>query len=153
MAVAGAPVSPSAISHNVYYVKYSAVAEKNRHENCPHDQPARNAPMSRPRSRLIGWNYDDQRQEIHAPSGQIITLANIAQRQQDDLACNYDFNGPWSGWRMRGDRLTPPHTGKNLALKPYTAPLFTRWVNDAMRSDQRTEQARPRPILICTNYR
>lgn len=86
--------------------------------------------MGRMRQRYNGWTYDDARQEMRTPSGIIITVPALAARMQSDLACNYDFAGPWSGWRMRGARLIPPHAGQRMALKPDTAPLFARWVTD-----------------------
>jgi hypothetical protein len=104
--------------------------------------------MSRPRDRLIGWTYDDKRQEIRTPSGRIITLRAIAQRMQDDIRCRYDFGGAWEGWKMRGDRLMPPRSGKNgPALKPNTAPEFARWIADA-RGQPAADARRPRLYLV-----
>jgi hypothetical protein len=66
--------------------------------------------MSQKRGRLIGWTYDDDAQEIRSPSGKVITLAEVAQRLQDDVACHHDFGGEWSGWKMRHQFLiTPPN--------------------------------------------
>lgn len=104
--------------------------------------------MSRPRARLIGWTYDDKRQELRTPAGHIIPLQQIAQRLQDDAACHYDFGGQWSGWRMRGDRLMPPRSGKNgPALKPDTAPEFARWIAEA-RGIHAADSHRTRLYLI-----
>lgn len=91
--------------------------------------------MPRHHPRLIGWIYDDHRQQIHTPAGAVIPLTSIAQRFADDIACRYDFAGPWKGWRMRGDRLLTPYSTRAV-LKPTTAPLFLRWVDS------------PRPLLI-----
>lgn len=88
--------------------------------------------MSRHRARLIGWDYDDRRQQITTPAGQIITLTSIAQRLQDAQTCRYDFDGAWTGWRMRGARLMPPHAGSRCALRPDTAPLFERWIKSGL---------------------
>lgn len=88
--------------------------------------------MPRHRARLIGWTYDDSRQEIRTPHGRIITLHDVAQMLADHRDCRFDFAGPWTGWRMRGDRLIPPHAGqRGPALKPDTAPLFARWISAA----------------------
>lgn len=88
--------------------------------------------MSRQRGRLIGWTYDDDRQELRTPAGHVITLQQIARRLQDDHTNRHDFGGSWSGWKMRGDRLIPPRSGRNgPVLKPNTGPDFARWIADA----------------------
>lgn len=110
--------------------------------------------MGKHPQRMTGWTYNEIRQEIRAPSGTIITLASVASRIQSDLACNYDFTGAWNGWRMRGDRLMPPHAGRSAALKPYTAPLFARWINDAARQiDPNNASDPPRLKLAYTSNR
>lgn len=103
--------------------------------------------MSRPRSRLTGWTYDDERQVIRSPAGYTITLREIAQRLQDDLACRYDFAGPWTGWKMRGNRLIPPQSGRSgPVLKPESAPLLIAWANEPARLDA-MEHAPKKPRL------
>ncbi len=103
--------------------------------------------MGRIRARLIGWTYDDTRQEIHTPAGAVIPLRDIAQRLYDDIRCRYDFGGAWTGWKMRGDRLIPPHGGRfGPALKPDTAAAFARWVAEATCGN--APQPRPRLRII-----
>lgn len=103
--------------------------------------------MCRIRTRLIGWTYDETRQEIHTPAGHVIPLRDIAQRMQDDARCRYDFGGEWNGWKMRGNRLIPPHSGKfGPAIKPDTAPLFARWITESARGD--APQPRPKLRII-----
>lgn len=88
--------------------------------------------MSRHRAHLSNWTYNEQAQEIHTPAGQTITLQEIAQRLHDDAACRYDFGGAWSGWKMRGTRLIPPHCGKAAAaITPRTGPNLLRWIEAA----------------------
>jgi len=82
--------------------------------------------MARPRTRLP-WQYDDHRQEFRTPAGRIITLTSIARLLDDQLYNRHDFTGPWTGWRMRGDRLMPPHAG-SAALRPDTCRAFLRWI-------------------------
>lgn len=85
--------------------------------------------MSRKRHRL-NWTYDDARQEFRPPCGRVITLQEIACALYDHSeTCRIDFKGPWTGWRMRGDRLIPPGTAN--ALKPDTTRAFLRWINAA----------------------
>lgn len=83
-------------------------------------------PRKRPR---LNWTYDNDRQEFKTPSGRIVRLEEIAQAIYGHHQCHIDFNGPWSGWKMRGDRLSPP--GTRVALKPDTTRAFLRWINHA----------------------
>ena len=82
--------------------------------------------MPRPRSRL-DWIYDDDRQEFTTPSGRVISLHEIARLLYDQVIAHHDFNGPWSGWIMRGDRLKGP----GVTIRPATLRNFSRWVNEA----------------------
>lgn len=80
----------------------------------------------------LNWKYDDDRQELRAPSGVVVTVKEIAQRLHDDATCRYDFGGPWLGWKMRGDRLIPPHCGQHhAAITPRTGPKLLRWIEAA----------------------
>jgi hypothetical protein len=78
----------------------------------------------------LPWRYDENRQEFHTPSGRIITLTSIATMLDDQLHNRHDFGGPWTGWRMRGNRLSPPRCG-SAALKPDTGQAFLRWIEAA----------------------
>ncbi len=87
--------------------------------------------MCRIRTRLIGWTYDETRQEIHTPAGHVIPLRDIAQRMQDDARCRYDFGGEWNGWKMRGNRLIPGSsrdTCKNGTLVLKRNALSEAWL-------------------------
>jgi hypothetical protein len=86
--------------------------------------------MPRKRSRLTGWTYDDQRQELTTPAGRVISLHEIAERIHDDICCRHDFKGAWSGWRMRGDKLYPPRTSGRW-LNPNTGPHLAAWISEA----------------------
>lgn len=105
--------------------------------------------MPRKRSPLIGWTYDDECQEIRTPSGRVITLMSVAQRLQDDIACRFDFLEAWNGWKMRGGKLYPPHSGRNgPALTPNTAPMFANWINEAVKPHNgQNKQPGDRPRL------
>ena len=66
--------------------------------------------MGRKRARLMGWSYDDARQEITAPwFNRKIPLVQVAQWQQDLIRCHFDLTGPWAGWRIRGKVLKGPN--------------------------------------------
>ncbi len=82
------------------------------------------------RTRLIGWNYDEEQQELVSPQGQRIALYDVLTLLADHRDCRIDFTGPWTGWRMRGSRLIPPHLErKGSALKPESARQFGRWIS------------------------
>lgn len=92
--------------------------------------------MARKRTRLIGWTYDDERQEIRTQGGRVIPLIEVAQRLQDDVNCRFDFGGAWLGWRMRGDRLYPPgHKRGNGSITPWCWPAFVAYLDDMSRRD------------------
>lgn len=92
--------------------------------------------MARPRSRMIGWTYDDKRQEIHTPSGHAITLHDVAQMLYDQVVCHHDFKGAWSGWRMRGDQLYPPgHKRGAGCIKPTSWPAWRAHLDDLDQRD------------------
>ncbi|WP_139350464.1 hypothetical protein [Rhodanobacter sp. B04] len=94
--------------------------------------------MSRTRTRLIGWTYDDARQEIRIPSGHVIPLIEIAQRIQNDLACCYNFGGAWSGWRMRGRFLYAPGMKRGGgALSPQNWQRFVAFCDELDREELR----------------
>jgi hypothetical protein len=84
--------------------------------------------MARKRHRL-NWHYDDEIQQFTTPSGRTITLREIAALLQNQLECWHDFHGPWTGWRMRGNRLIPPGQsyGKNH-MAPHNTGAFIRWL-------------------------
>jgi hypothetical protein len=58
--------------------------------------------------RHLNWLYDDENQQFTTPSGSTVTLQEIAHPPQDQIDCRHDFQGPWAGWRMRGDQLILP---------------------------------------------
>ena len=96
--------------------------------------------MPRPRSRIVGWTYNDTRQELQAPSGRIITLDEITKTLADHRDCCIDFAGPWMGWRMRHQFLIPP-TGSSARLTPSNARRFAEWVNEPLRAISRSQRA------------
>lgn len=84
-----------------------------------------------PRKRL-NWQYDDEKQEFTTPSGRRISLHEIAGMLHDRAECRFDFAGPWTGWRMRGAALIPPHnTIRTAHLKPHNLAAFLRWAMPA----------------------
>jgi hypothetical protein len=128
----------SLIAHNVYYVKLDQCREKGWHAACCMDLPTAWSDLV-PRNRhRLNWIYDDRRQEFKTPAGRTISLAEIAQAVYEQQQCQIDFTGPWSGWRMRGDRLIPPGESRR-ALKPDTFKAFLRWISAA--ADQHTHQS------------
>jgi hypothetical protein len=81
-----------------------------------------------PRKRL-NWHYNDERQEFVTPSGRTISLREIVGLLEAHLYCNFDFTGPWTGWKMRGHRLIPPGgslRGPNITAT--NARQFNRWL-------------------------
>src|SRR5690348_355386 len=91
--------------------------------------------MGRRRQRL-DWHWNDQRQEFITPSGRVVSLHEIARLLADHVECRFDFTGPWTGWRMRGAALYPPHATRGGAcLKPDTGKHLARWIADATASD------------------
>lgn len=89
---------------------------------------ARKARMPRRRNRL-NWVYDNDLQQFTTPSGRIITLAEIAELLHDSTHCHHDFAGPWTGWRMRQNRLIPPGaTFRTTHITSENLPAFNRWL-------------------------
>ncbi|WP_266182159.1 hypothetical protein [Dyella humicola] len=96
----------------------------------------------------FNWTFDPRSQTLRAPSGLAITVREIAQMLADRRDCRYDFAGDWSGWKMRGNKLIPPHTGKNgPKLTPQNAKLFLVWVNEPSRESCPRNVPRGRPSL------
>lgn len=144
------------ITHNVYYVKCAADDSAGLARGVQRAAPplAWNAGMGRKRNRL-NWTWDDEEQQFHTPSGQIVTLTSIAQLLADRIDCRHDFAGAWSGWKMRGDALIPPGHGPGAPrLKPNTVRLFLRWIAEATEggSGQSTRREdHPRLLTGCTS--
>lgn len=91
--------------------------------------------MGRRRQRLE-WHWDEQRQEFTTPSGRVVSLVEIARLLHDQAQCRIDFAGPWTGWRMRGAALYPPHVGRGgPCLKPNTGTHLCRWIAEASADD------------------
>src|SRR5690349_25158145 len=87
--------------------------------------------MGRRRQRL-DWHWNNQRQEFTTPSGRVVSLTEIARLLADQAQCRFDFVGPWTGWRMRGNALYPPRTPRGgPCLKPDTGVHLARWIEDA----------------------
>ena len=81
-----------------------------------------------PRKRL-NWQYNQERQEFVTPSGRTISLAEIVGMLEARLYCNFDFEGPWTGWKMRGHRLIPPGgTLRGPNITATNARQFNRWL-------------------------
>lgn len=79
----------------------------------------------------FNWTFDHGAQTLRAPSGVTITTREIAQILADHRDCRYDFAGEWRGWKMRGNKLIPPFSGRNgPKLTPQNAKLFLAWVNE-----------------------
>ena len=96
----------------------------------------------------FNWTFDPAAQILRAPSGYSISVREIAQLLADIRDCRYDFAGDWSGWKMRGNKLIPPHSGKNgPRLTPQNAKLFLAWVNEASRDTDPRNAPRGRPHL------
>lgn len=84
--------------------------------------------MPRRRTRL-NWLYDNDLQQFTTPAGQVVTLLQIAQLLQDQVNCSHDFAGPWTGWRIRQNRLIAP--GQNFKasqITPNNLRAFNRWL-------------------------
>lgn len=78
----------------------------------------------------LNWHYDDEKQEFLAPSGRRISLHEIAGMLHDRADCRFDFEGPWTGRRMRGAALIPPHsTNRDTHLKPHNLAALLRWAS------------------------
>lgn len=102
------------------------------------------------------WTFDQPAQTLRAPSGLTITVREIAQMLADRRECRYDFAGEWRGWKMRGNKLIPPYSGKNSPrLTPQNARLFLAWVNEPEREygPRRPPVGRPQLRLVHTSSR
>jgi len=80
-----------------------------------------------PRKRL-NWRYNEERQEFDTPAG-TLSLLQVAAILADYAQCRIDLAGPWTGWRIRGNRLIPPGgsvRGPNITAT--NARQFTRWL-------------------------
>jgi hypothetical protein len=86
--------------------------------------------VSRPRSRLP-WAYDESRQQFTTPTG-VVTLHELAALRYGIHTSHIDLHGAWTGWRVRGARIIPPHNG-SFALRPDTAKLFGTWIEQGER--------------------
>ena len=77
----------------------------------------------------FNWRFDEANQVLHAPSGLSIAVADIAAMLQDRLTCTHDFEGEWTGWRMRGSRLIPPGASyRSGGIAPHQLRAFGRWL-------------------------
>jgi hypothetical protein len=83
-----------------------------------------------PRRRtLLNWLYDNDLQQFTTPSGQVVTLLQIAQLLQDQVTCSHDFAGAWLGWRIRQNRLIAPgQSFKASQITPQNLRAFSRWL-------------------------
>jgi hypothetical protein len=89
---------------------------------------ARKAQMVHRRNRL-NWLYDNDLQQFTIPCGRVITLTEIAQLLQDQVANHHDFAGPWTGWRMRQNRIIPPGvTFRQSRITAENLRAFNRWL-------------------------
>lgn len=121
------------ILHNIHYAKWKAPETR---QQLPWHIPGlagrpdpRNGPMPRRRTRL-NWLYDNDLQQFTTPSGQVVTLLQIAQLLQDQVNCSHDFAGTWTGWRIRQNRLIAPgQTFKTSQITPTSLRAFSRWLS------------------------
>jgi len=97
----------------------------------------------------LKWLYNEERQEFVTPSGRTISLHEIARLLDDYAHCRIDLAGPWSGWKIRGQRLVPPGGSmRGPAITIHNAAAFARWVNQPdwvhSPSEQTRHVARPK---------
>jgi len=81
------------------------------------------------RRNRLNWLYDNDLQQFTTPSGQVVTLLQIAQLLQDQVNGCQDLSGAWSGWRIRQNRLIAP--GESFKTSRITASnirAFSRWL-------------------------
>lgn len=96
----------------------------------------------------FNWTFDPHAQTLRAPSGLAITVREVAQMLADRRDCRYDFAGDWAGWKMRGNKMIPPHTGQHgPKLTPQNAKLFLAWVNEPGRDTGPRNVPHGRPVL------
>jgi hypothetical protein len=57
---------------------------------------------------MFHWRFDEQHQTLHAPSGLVISVREIAHWVQDRVYNRHDLTGPWAGFRVRGRWMTGP---------------------------------------------
>lgn len=110
--------------------------------------------MPRRRTRL-NWLYDNDLQQFTTPSGQVVTLLQIAQLLQNQVNCSHDFAGAWTGWRIRQNRLIAPgQTFKGSQITPNNLRAFSRWLRSfegeqaqlEFHSSNNAHSHRPAPI-------
>ena len=77
----------------------------------------------------LNWQYDNDKQEFLTPSGRRISLREIAGTLHDLAECRIDLQGPWSGWRIRGNELIPPSGQARARFKPHNLAAFLRWAS------------------------
>lgn len=95
--------------------------------------------MPRRRNRL-NWAWNEDRQEFTTPSGRVVSLREIAAMMQDKLTNTHDFAGPWTGWRMRQNRLIPPSSNFRASqITPATLRAFNRWLSSYQGEQARLE--------------
>jgi len=81
--------------------------------------------MSRKR---LNWIYNEERQEFVTPAG-TLSLLQVAAILADYAQCRIDLAGPWTGWRIRGNRLIPPGGSlRGPSITATNARQFTRWL-------------------------
>jgi hypothetical protein len=84
--------------------------------------------MARRRNRL-NWMYDNDLQQFTTPNGRTVTLHEIAQLLQDQAESRHDLAGPWTGWRIRQNRLIAPGTKfRESDITPTNLRAFARWL-------------------------
>lgn len=103
------------------------------------------------------WRFDAKEQRLTAPSGHSVTVHEIAHLLADRRECRHDFHGEWAGWKMRGNALIPPFSGRNgPRLTPENAKQFLAWVDeparlDAQRREKPATEGRPALYLVRPN--
>ncbi|WP_266170753.1 hypothetical protein [Dyella subtropica] len=100
-----------------------------------------------PRKRL-NWQYNEERQEFTTPAG-VVRLRDVAAILADYAQCRIDLVGAWTGWRIRGSRLIPPHgSARGPAITPHNAAAFNRWVNSEPLMPRQPERQRAHLRLV-----
>lgn len=103
-------------------------------------------------SARLNWTYDDTEQQFTTPAGRVITLREIATLIQDAAECRHDLSGPWSGWKIRGRTMIPPHASKNTArLTPENLAAFLRWASP-IRVDTGPSKRQAAPVALRLAY-
>jgi hypothetical protein len=61
-------------------------------------------------------------------------------------SCWLDFVSTWAGWKMRGNRLFPPHWKRGgPTIGPPTGPPFLRWLAEMESRHLDAEDLTPPP--------